>query len=386
MSTRHIASVLLLGGLLGGSVATRSAPTQLVPSSRPPRQIQVDTTPWLRIPIAPLAEWPHRGLVTPDHGILLIIDNGRGMIAFDATGAERWSQRITPAGGGAFEWYSDLLRGPDGSALLWDALRDRLTTLNDAGQPRSAFRSTPLPRIKLPSGGRSPQPLMLHGRLTTGELVASNRADRSAEAFIRHDSIGMYRIDSRGRTAPIGRVLQRVRFSRGEPYLVQGTVPFGRTGRIAVTGTSWYYTDGSAFTIERRDARGALTGRFGAAHARRPVDGDAVRRSRLDMLAAVDSILKGSLVRALAAMPYPDSMPAYTDLLADAAGVVWAEVGAPAWEPHTWDLFAARGTPLGEVTLPAYVRVLDISHDALLAVHEVPGGATTLQLHRVGRQ
>jgi hypothetical protein len=344
--------------------------------------VAVDTTPVLRIPFSPLLDRPNRGIVLADHSMLVISHNGQGMVGFDSTGRVRWRHRITPAGSGGFAYFSDLLRDADGRGMLWDHMLHRVSTLDAKGSRLSQRRLTSLPPVMLNDGSRTSQFLTLRGSFSNGTLLATTSSDAQADGEITWDSVDVYRFDVRGSRQVIGRVLLAQRFSRTAPYLVQGRVPFGRAGQLAVRGSSWYYTDGSAFRIERRGIDGRMNGVFTTDRERRPVNADAIRRSRIRALLAVDTTLRRSLYRALETMPYPDSMPAYTDLRFDATGLLWARIGQPEWEPGRWDLFhPARGF-LVQVVIPPNLRVLDIGHTRLLAAFENPGAA--YELHAYG--
>jgi hypothetical protein len=347
--------------------------------------MSVDSTPVLRIAIATLIDRPNRGVILDDHSIVVITENGHALVGFDSAGRQRWQQRISRAGSGGFSYFSDVLRNTSGQAVVWDHMLHRLSGLDGRGTRTDQRRLRPLPRMELPDGGRTPQHLTISGIMANGQVLATTSWDPRARDGVREDSVDLFRFDVGGTSHRLGRVLLAQQFSRTDPYHVRGKLPFGRVGLIAVSGSSWFYSDGSTFRIERHRIDGAVAGVLSTRHSRRPVNTEAIRRSRLRSLAMVDSALRSSMIRALAAMPYPDTMAAYSDLKVDAAGTLWARIAGPDWEGSTWDLYHPLNGWLMEVRLPPNLRVLDIGRERLLAYHESPGERTALHVYHVCR-
>ncbi len=71
--------------------------------------------------------------------------------------------------------------------------------------------------------------------------------------------------------------------------------------------------------------------------------------------------------RMLAAMPVPETMPAYETLEVDVEGNLWVEHYRPRWEEtRRWTVFSPRGTFRGTVELPARLEVHQIGSDFVL--------------------
>ena len=387
--------VLLLAGLLpltlvpqsprAGSEPSGDGVTLAVTRAHNANIVSVDSLPSLRIPIDNLIDRPNLGVLLGHHDVILITRNGRTLVGYDSTGRQRWREDITPGGSGGFAWFTSLLHETPRRVLMWDDASNRLTELDVNGGVHGRRGVDALPKVRIAGGARSRQLLTTLGRFQDGEIIAMTMFGPNGEDGLRYDSAKVVRIDRDGGVKVIGRVLLAQMYTWTAPHLVQGVLPFGRVGRLAVGGSSWYYTDGERFTIERRGRDGALLSTFGVPRARRPVDAEAIRLSRLRALADVDSAHKSSLIRALAWMPYPDTMAAYDDLRFDSSGMLWAKVSAPDWEVGFWDLFSPSGQRLGEVRLPPDLRVLDIIDDALLAYHSEPGGQNELQVYGLRR-
>ncbi len=349
--------------------------------------ITLDTVPTLRITIDPLPERPSLAVVTADHQIIAIASNGRVLIGYDAEGKESWRKSISSNESGGFRFFFSVLHGPRGRIDVWDHLQNRLTSMNATGHVRGQRRIKALPMVTIGGGGRSPQYLVMLGALANGDIIARTSFDPGASAVsgVHEDSTEIVRVDAEGTPHVLRETLMAAQFRRSAPYLIQGIVPFGRVGSVGVGDAGWYFTDGTAFTIERRAPDGALLDTFGTPRSRRLVTGADIRTSRLRALADADSTLKPSMVSTLAWMPYPDSMPAYAGLHVDAHGWLWAEVFTPPWEAGHWELFDQAGTPLGTVALPPGLRILDIGEDVLLAYHAEPGGDAELRTYRLMR-
>ncbi len=67
--------------------------------------------------------------------------------------------------------------------------------------------------------------------------------------------------------------------------------------------------------------------------------------------------------------PFPDRMPAYSRLLVDALGNLWAERYRPSWEEgSSWYVFDERGVWLGELPTPHGLRIFEIGADHVLGL------------------
>ncbi len=350
-------------------------------------QVGVDPEPTLRIPIGHMHEMHHQAVLLADHSIVAIVRNAFDLVAFDSTGRSKWKRTLRPGGVGGFEAFTSVLHAATGQVTVWDNQLSRLTTLDVGNRDHGRRHVDRLPRHRTPGGGMGSQFLVIAGQMADRRLIAAIRERGFSEQGEQVDSTTAFLIDATGKHEPVARLLdQEVFLFRSSP-MVSGNLPFGRAGRIVVGTSSWFYTDGSTFAIEQRHPDGRLMATFRADRTRRPVDAEAIRRSRLRAIAGADSVMKSSVIRALAWMPYPDSMPAYSDLQIDAEGVLWARVYTPDWEAGLWDLFDQHGRHLGEVSLPPGLRVLDIGDDALLAYQELPGeGDGVLLLFRLQRQ
>lgn len=200
------------------------------------------------------------------------------------------------------------------------------------------------------------------------------------------DSTTVFRISSHGKLKDIGRMFntERFRFDGGH-YAVTGPVPFGRSGSFAVSGASWFYTDGSRFEIQQRAPSGRITALISMQRSREPVTPEAVHRFGAARLVRADPVLRRDDSLALAWMRFPTTKPAYTALKIDAARNLWARLWANDDEPATWDVFAPNGHFLGVIGVPPDLDVIEVGNDYLLARYTRVFGVEEVRVYRITR-
>ncbi len=76
------------------------------------------------------------------------------------------------------------------------------------------------------------------------------------------------------------------------------------------------------------------------------------------------------------ALPMPERMPPYADLIADPDGRLWVgDYPDPGEAPSVWTVYGSDGGLLGTVTLPIRFHLLDVGGGRILG--NVPGGASS---------
>ncbi len=94
---------------------------------------------------------------------------------------------------------------------------------------------------------------------------------------------------------------------------------------------------------------------------------------------------------AFSRLPVPDSKPAYTRILVDSEGCIWAEEYRHVWlslrsnRPRSWNVFGPQGEWLGSVRLPAPFAVFEIGADYILGVSRDDSDVEHVQLLRLNR-
>jgi hypothetical protein len=67
-------------------------------------------------------------------------------------------------------------------------------------------------------------------------------------------------------------------------------------------------------------------------------------------------------------IPHPRAKPAFTHLLVDTSGRLWAREFGYDGDRQVWAVFNASGAYLGQLSLPPDVRVVEIGHAHILAI------------------
>jgi hypothetical protein len=267
----------------------------------------------------------------------------------------------------------------------WDGTADRLTAFDGKGRVLQWDRISNPPDIKR-SDGSTRAALILLGRFPTGERLGRVRdVHGMASQGVEADSTPVVLISRSGTLSEIGRILSSERFRyRGTKYGARGDVPFGRTGSVAVLANDWYYTDGANYEIERRDRTGRLAALIRVDRPMAAVTPDDIVRLQAVRLPRTDSVLRPELAQALAWMPYPKVRPAYTALLADRTGKLWARTWSSDGDPTWWDIFDRTGRFLGGGWIPADLDVIEVGSGYLLARFERSSG-TEIRVYQLRR-
>ena len=137
---------------------------------------------------------------------------------------------------------------------------------------------------------------------------------------------------------------------------------------MAVGPDGYFVTEGDAYSIHAYDASGRLRRIIRLDRAPRPVTAE-VRAAHEARLRERTPPPNEEWLRRRLAVPYPDHLPAFEWLHADADGNVWARqrrYGADAGGPYEFFVFGADGRHLGPIQLPAGLEVYQIGADFVL--------------------
>jgi hypothetical protein len=144
---------------------------------------------------------------------------------------------------------------------------------------------------------------------------------------------------------------------------------FAGPGAFAVGHDRLHLADTHVYEIRSHAADGALRRIVRIDRPPRPVtaaDRDAWRDDRLD---GAEGAHRARIRDELAAMPFPDRMPAIANLVADRAGRLWVRRYAPPYEEaRVWDVVGADGRLEAILEMPSGLTVREIGNDYLLAV------------------
>jgi hypothetical protein len=144
---------------------------------------------------------------------------------------------------------------------------------------------------------------------------------------------------------------------------------FGRSEQVAVVPDGFFYGSSDSYEIGRYDPAGRLLRLVRGPREVRPVTPADVERYKEARRTGADESARQRQERSLAAMPFPETMPAHGDIQADRAGNLWvSDYMVTPDDPARWTVFDPEGRMLGAVVTPARFRVHDIGEDYVLGV------------------
>jgi len=189
--------------------------------------------------------------------------------------------------------------------------------------------------------------------------------------------------------SPSGRIIDTVAVIRGfEGYqnaAGSASIPFGKDGHIATRGQDLIIGTSDMLGFERYDetlthVQSVRAPRFELQLS--PQEIDSTRQSMF-----VDG-LPPEIMDLLEGVEIPASKPAYSKLLIDQGGFVWAAEYYARGGPEgavDWNVFAPNGEWLGSVETPARFNVFEVGPDYLLGVKRDEMGVEHVQILRLRR-
>jgi hypothetical protein len=321
-----------------------------------------------------------------DGGIVLADGEKSRVSFFDSKGNLKFHLGPSSTLAAQFNGVWGMLHWGRDTVGIWDGVLNRLSAFNNNGRIVHWDRIDQPPDMKY-AGWYSRAALILAGRFSSGERLGQVQGVTGMPAQgIEAESMSIDRISVKGKLTPIARVLRVERFRWwGPKYGAKDDLPFGRRGSVAVGATTWFYTDGSAFAIEERTPSGQLQAIIRVQRARTPVSPEAIKRFGAVRLSRIESARRPEYAQALAWLSYPKTEPAYTALLVDSQGQLWARTWAIDGEPATWDVFDERGRLLGPVVVPADLIIFEIGADYLLAKYTGRPEVEEVRVYRLFR-
>jgi hypothetical protein len=145
--------------------------------------------------------------------------------------------------------------------------------------------------------------------------------------------------------------------------------PAGRATVFASHDGGVYVGSGERFEVERYDLKGRLQALLRGPSLALAVTDSVKRLYRDTQLDAVAPEHRPALRAELEAWQWPETLPAFTDLVVDARGVLWLRlfrVGPQ--EPEAWALMDPTSGYLGDITLRPRQSLLEAGGDYLLVL------------------
>ena len=147
-----------------------------------------------------------------------------------------------------------------------------------------------------------------------------------------------------------------------------GVRPFGPSPQAAAHPNGFFHGSGDSYEIEHFDKEGSLRHSY-----RRPIENMEVTDAdvdgyKRDQIENADDETQRQISEVLVdAIPFPETFPAYRDLVVDAEGNLWVGMyRKPGDNQPRWTVFDPSGRMLGEVHTPEDFTIYQIGQDFVL--------------------
>jgi hypothetical protein len=385
LALRSLLLVAALGGCTAGEPATTwterdSAGIRIVENAAPLETWSIPDEPTLSLGATseegPTQFFQIRGIAFLPGDRFVVANAGTEQLRiFDASGT--FVAEVGGKGNGPDE-YSALahvwLLGD--SILAYDFRNDRISVRDISGTLARTFR------LEWFSGGLMPETILRDGTVATitgrrmTELPGTGLILDSA-LISRYDVTGAL-IDSLGRLPHN----QRVTFSNGNMNTTLG-LPFSVNGRLAPSRDGYCYAFGTRFEIRCFSYAGSATLLIQNAVAPRPIGPSDIEWFWENALADANPVAAAATRKNREQMIFPDTFPAFADLLADDQGRAWAQLyPLPDATDREWQVFE-DGRWIARLTVPPGFQLMAVSGDRLIGVWRDELGVESVRLYHV---
>lgn len=300
----------------------------------------------------------------PDGGIVVANSASGEVRFFDSAGDYLSTTGGKGSGPGEFEDIFFLRRTVGDSLLAYDWRNRRVSVLSPNGGFTRSFEFT----VLTTTGGF---PVVSEPFPDGDILLVTDMFSTSTQVVegAKRDSALYYVVD------PNGEVAENLgAFPGGESYettdgenWIGGGLVFGRFGYAAVSGTGFYYGSADRWEIEYRDKEGNLTRLIRMEHENLPVTQDDIDRYIADRLERTRPERRPIHETMYEHMPFPSTMPAYSDFRVDASGHLWVgEYRKPGDDQPRWRVLDPTGRYLGIMETPPGFSIYEIGSNYLL--------------------
>lgn len=286
---------------------------------------------------------------------------------YDASGTHLFSTGREGGGPGEFGSMMTLALMTGDSLLVFDWRNQRVTVFDPAG---ALARSAQL-RFLGEIGGF---PMIVapfdDGSFLVGVRTFFDSGER--RTGLSRDMIVYVHCDSEGSLTDTLAVLPGGEMNTviDDNGTMLGDRPFGRYPRHAVYGGAFYYGSSDRYEIHYYSEDGLLRRLVRQALPNLVVtDADIEGYTRETLGNAPDERQRQVIERLLANDPFPQSFPAYRDLMVDGDGNLWVMVyRRPGDDQPRWTVFDPSGQMLGVVSVPERLTVHQIGSDFVLGL------------------
>jgi hypothetical protein len=292
-----------------------------------------------------------------DDGRIVVADDGwREVRFFSPSGEFIASVGRAGEGPGEFQRIQTISPWRGDSIVVFDQRLDRATVLSENGGVRT-----------IPLADLSHRPEYLRALGASGLIgLFSSPAFQPAEPGAYRVPYLVIRLDEQGVVLDtLGQIGGR------EGYWAQGIsgpLLIGKDGHLAARGGDAVFGDADSLQYERYREGIGSTQRVRVPTFDLTLSAQEVEDVRQRFLRPQDP---PDVRRAVEAMPFPSSRPAFSKLLIDDEGCLWAasyRIPGEPEGPRDWQVFDSVGTWLGRVSVPARFSPLDIGSDFILGV------------------
>jgi hypothetical protein len=326
------------------------------------------------------------GALRLDDGRIVVADGQANELRyFDAQGRHLKTAGRAGGGPGEFQGMMHLLRLPGDSVATWE-WSSRLSVFGpDGGFVRSRRIEPPAEGMLINAEGIFPDGSILVAPAGSLIFKSGTSVARDTGAVLRY-AAGGAAVDTVGRFP--GTQMFTMSGTENGGWATISPVPFGLETFRAVHGGLLYVADNARFEVAVYDAGGKLLRLMRAPHRTEPLTADEVERYKKDRMAAMGESgdERRMQERTLGAMRFPETKSAFAAMRVDRTGAVWLrEHSVESGAPGRWTVFAADGTLLGTVEVPARTRVVEIGSDYLLGIWSDDLDVQHVRLHRLER-
>ncbi|HET8649848.1 MAG TPA: 6-bladed beta-propeller [Gemmatimonadales bacterium] len=358
------AGFALIGALIAGCGRHADAPVGQTASL-----ISADSIPLFDVAGTAPDGTPVFGTVTGgarfDDGRILIANaSGPNLIVFDSAGRYVRTIGREGHGPGEFQWPNWVGRCGGDSIFVRDQRLDRITVI--------APDATPAREIRFP--------------YATAELACSTSA-----RFIVMKTPLSAPVSMTG-TAPPMMAQFLVTDAAGDSLAGMGTMkagetrPLGLLTRLAMTDDRIYLGTADSAFVDVYNLSGARVGALRVGGDRRPPTPADYDHAIEQMVAVFPGQAdRDQTAKLLRTVPMPALLPAYSALLTDPEGVLWAVTSGPGDSITTIRGTSPDGSALGELKLPDFFRPFEVGLGYVLGAAETPDGEQHVREYRVRR-
>ena len=158
--------------------------------------------------------------------------------------------------------------------------------------------------------------------------------------------------------------------------------PFGRSAVLTTAGNNLYVGSQDEYQIRVVNNLDSLTTLVRLERDNAPVTQDHIDRYKNARLANVHPRERAAREARLDSLPFPETMPAYSTILVDAADNLWVADHRPfGIEQPVWTVFDPSFRMLGSVETPLRLMIFDIGRDYVLGRWREASGTESIRVY-----